>query len=290
MAPLVADAQLVDVVSHPFTLLFHSSLSPLDIFSRFTAALKRWLDHWLTIPVCSYFYLPQPALSQLIHASRTLVQWTRLCGPTAVKFSSSGTVSPSPSRQEVTPPRRPLPAFMGIPSCPELIVPQPAASASESSCFAQATLDMLRAEVFAQPELRLDVLGIAGAMAVRCEAAKKEMAAAQGGVWENDIWDAAAAQMWLKRARVEKWCEIATVVGIDGENQPLVLPLDYGEATNVPVWWSNERLQSQDGEDNWQWASHMFDGMECGTNFLDFPEDLSAGEVGDMVLMDRASA
>lgn len=277
-APLLADAHLVDAVPQPFTSLFHSGLWPPDTFSRFTAALKTWFNHWLTVPVCSYFYLPQPASSQLIHASRNLVEWVRLCGPTAVKFSSTGTVSPSLSRKEVTAPLQPLPSFIGVPPCPELVAPQPSASASDSSCYAQTILDMLRAEVFAQPQLRVDALGIAEAMAVRFESAKEEMAAAHGGVWENDMWNAAAQQMRMKKARVEKWCESATVAGIDTENQPLVIPLDHGEAT--PAWWSSDKFESQDGPDNWQWTSDAFDGMDDAA-FLQIS--------GDMVTTGRLS-
>ncbi|KAH8886309.1 hypothetical protein GQ53DRAFT_750801 [Thozetella sp. PMI_491] len=285
-APLLADAQLIDVASHPFTLLFRSSLSPLYIFSRFTAALDTWFDHWLTVPVCSYFYLPQPAFSQLIHASRTLVQWARLCGPTVVKFSSTSTASPPSSRKETTTPLQPLPEFIGVPSCPELVVPRPASSASDSSCSAQATLDMLRAKVFTEPELRVDVLGIAEVMAIRCKAAKKEMAAAQGGVWENDTWDAAAQQMWMKKTRVEKWCELAAVAGIDKDNEPLVLSLDHGEATDVPVWWRSERPEStQDGLNNWQWPSDVFDEMDCDPTLLNISGDWRFDEMCNTVPM-----
>lgn len=283
LAPFLADAQLVDAVPHPFTSLFHSCLSPLDIFSRFTAALKAWFNHWLTVPVCSYFYLPQSASSQLIYASRTLVQWARLCGPTMVRFSRTNIVNPSSSRTEANTPLQSLPAFVGVPPCPELVVPQPPASASDSIRFAQATLDMLRAEVFAQPELCVDVLGIAEAMAVRCEAARKEMAAAQGGVWENDMWDAAAQQMWMKKARVEKWCEAAAVTGPDRENQPHVSLAGCGETMNMPVGWSSERFGSQDDQNSWQWESDMFNGIDCDADFLDM--DWSAEEIGDMTLM-----
>ncbi|KFA81256.1 hypothetical protein S40288_09987, partial [Stachybotrys chartarum IBT 40288] len=284
MAPLLDDAQLVDAVSHPFTSLFHSGLSPLDIFTRFTAALKTWFDDWLAVPVCSYFFLPQPTYSQLIHACRTLVQWARLCGPTAVKYSSTSTISPSPSRKDVTTSLPPLPAFIGVPPCPELVIPQPSMSASVSTCFAQATLDMLRAEVFRQPELRVDVLGIAAAFAVRCETAKKEMAAAQGGVWENDMWDAAAQQMWMKKGRVGKWCENAVVANNDRENQPLILP-EHGEAANMPMLWSSEAFESQDGQGNWQWANDAFDEMDYDPAFFNMSQDWSVDEMGDMALM-----
>jgi hypothetical protein len=286
-APLLAEAHLVDAVPQSLASLSLSGLSPLDILSRFTAALKTWFEDWLAVPVCSYFYLPQPASSQLIHASRNLVQWARLSGPSVVKFSSTSTTATN-SRKEVAIPRQPMPAFIGVPPCPELSVPQPPASGSSSgsSISAQATLDMLRAKVFARPELRVDISGIADAMAVRFEAAKKEMAAAQGGVWRNDTWDSAAEQMRSKKARIEKWCEIAAAAGVDGENQSLNLSHGGGEAINMLPGWSIDRLESHDGQENWHWASDVFDGMDIDAGaFLDASGGWSTDGMDDLGLM-----
>jgi hypothetical protein len=278
-APLLAEAHLVDAVPQSLTSLSLSGLSPLDILSRFTAALKTSFEDWLAVPVCSYFYLPQPASSQLIHASRNLIQWARLSGPSAVKFSSTSTTATT-SRKEVAISRQPMSAFIGVPPCPELSVPQPPASGSGSSISAQATLDMLRAKVFAEPELRVDILSIADAMAVRFEAAKKEMAAAHGGVWRNGTWDSAAEQMRTKKARIEKWCEIAAAAGSDGENQPLILSHGGGEAINMLPGWGI------DGQENWHWASDVFDGMDIDAGaFLDASGGWSTDGMGDLGLM-----
>ncbi len=104
------------------------------------------------------------------------------------------------------------------------------------------------------------------------------------------MWDSAAQQMWMKKARVEKWCELAGVAEIDSENQPLVLPLDHGEEANVPVWWSSERLESpQDGQDNWQWASDMFDGIDYDAALLNHSGDWHLDEIGDPVLIDGSN-
>jgi len=141
---------------------------------------------------------------------------------------------------------------------------------------------MLRAEVFAQPQLRVDVLGIAEAMAVRFESAKNEMAAAQGGVWENDMWDAAAEQMRMKKARVEEWCENAVDTVIDRENQPLVNPLDHGEVT--AGWWSrSQNFEPQDGQNSLRWASDAFDGIDWESSFLEISGGSSMAQVGDML-------
>lgn len=101
------------------------------------------------------------------------------------------------------------------------------------------------------------------------------------------MWDAAAQQMWMKKARIEKWCDSAAVAGTGGENQPLVIPLDHGEAT--PAWWSSDKFASQDGQDDWQWASDAFDGMDCDAAFLENFRDWSTDEVGNIVLTGRLS-
>ncbi|CAK7227030.1 hypothetical protein SBRCBS47491_006431 [Sporothrix bragantina] len=235
--------------------LADASLKPLENFGRFTAALRMWFADWFAIPVCSYFYLPQPVSSMLVHASRRLVQWVRLVGPSAVQMSSTTSYNPlassttfasslassssspvptngsfpSPSNASTSAsstsayvPRPRYPAFMGIPSCPTLDVSsRPTIISGEMAVAAQAALDMIRAAVYTQPELRLDTLGIADAMVVRFESAQKEIAAAQGGVWKNDTWNAAGDQMRIKKFKIEQWIEIASKAGADIDSVPL---------------------------------------------------------------------
>ncbi|CAK7213622.1 hypothetical protein SCUCBS95973_001861 [Sporothrix curviconia] len=232
--------------------LADANLKPLETFAQFTAAVRKWFTDWLAIPVCFYFYLPQPASAMLVHASRHLVQWARLAGPSVVQlantasynplatsaafassFASSSTSSPCPINGSSTSasstsahvPRPRFPTFMGIPSCPTMEVsPRPTIVSGEVAVAAQAALDMIRAVVYTQPELRLDVLGMAEAMTVRFESAQKEIAAAQGGVWKNDTWDAAGDQMRIKKFKIERWVEIASRAGADMDS----VPLDFG--------------------------------------------------------------
>lgn len=230
--------------------LADASLAPLELFSRFTEALKMWFAEWLIIPVCSYFYLPQSAASMLVHASRHLVQWARLAGPSAVRLSSTSAAccpllastaslssgstpsSPSTSSPSSAPyeARPRFPTFMGIPSCPSLDVPKrPTAVSDAVTVAAQASIDMLRAAVYAQPDLRLDVLGISAALVARFESAKVEITAAQGGVWKNDTWDAAGDQLRMKRFKIEEWLEMASTAGVDMENVPLTFEPSLGQ-------------------------------------------------------------
>jgi hypothetical protein len=170
-----------------------------EIFSHFTIALKAWLKSWLAIPVCSYFYMPQPAYIQLVHGAMMLTRWIRVAGPSAVKLSNTGAA--------VVPPEC-IPALSGVPSCPDLSLPMSPASPAQNSA---QILSLLRANVTAQEELRIDVLSILDTMAARFEAAKEEITAAQGLGWENDTWDLAADHLRMKKARIEKWCEVTAV-------------------------------------------------------------------------------
>jgi hypothetical protein len=239
-------------------------LSIFDVFSRFTAALKTWFTDWLAIPVCSYFYLPQPASAQLIHAAMMLSRWVRVAGPSAVRLSCAGNTA---LLKDATIPRQPIPAFSGVPACPDLSLPQRSVSASISAVSAQA-LNTLRAQVLAQPGLHVDIFGILDAMVVRFEAAKKEMAASQGVVWENDTWDLAAEQIKMKKVRVQKWCETIAIVAGEGRNRLTdtsnVVGEGGGETTNMlggQGIGDLEWLVSNSDQDNRQWEIDLFDEM-----------------------------
>ncbi|KAH7304327.1 hypothetical protein B0I35DRAFT_445530 [Stachybotrys elegans] len=231
--------------------LSHLDTSPLDIFSQFTTAINTWFRDWHTVPVCLYFYLSQPVAMQIIYASRSLVQWARLAGPNAVTLSSMGNTTNYGDHI----PYQKMPAFMGVPPCPDLVVPQTASASGSVS--GQITLNMLRAQITARPELRVDLLGIAAATATRFEAARTEMAAAQGVVWRNETWDAAAAHMRSKRARVAEWCEIAMAAkSDDGEMEPLSLFHGDEDTSMLPRWGFDSLNQ------DWHWEGDGFGGTD----------------------------
>lgn len=226
-----------------------------DVFSRFTAALKTWLDNWLAVPVCSYFYIPQPAYAQLVHAATMLSRWTRVAGPSAVKPSSSV------SQKESTAPWGPTPAISGVPSCPDLGLPRASASTSAQVVSAQI-LHAIRAQVAAQLNLQIDICGTLDTMAARFEAAKEEMIAAQGVEWENDMWDLAAEHLRIKRARVEKWCEIVAMAATEGRVPVINVDDSIYEADRETMSVNGfEWLTSGYDMDDVQWESAMFDEM-----------------------------
>ncbi|KAH6629848.1 hypothetical protein C7974DRAFT_194332 [Boeremia exigua] len=260
-APLLEGSHLPDTESQSFAALSLSGVPISDVFSHFTAALKAWLESWLAVPVCSYFYMPQPAYVQLVHGATMLSQWVRVAGPGAVKRPSASSSMP---QKESTEPWQPTPALSGVPACPDLSSQTPPAPVTAQVVSAQI-LKALRARVAAQPNLQVDILGILETMGARFEAAKKEIAAAQGLDWENDTWDSAAAHLKMKKVRIEEWCEMAA----DRERN---MPTGAHDSTYEG---SSEGTNSLPGQseydfgwmasgydwDNMQWESAMFDEL-----------------------------
>ncbi|KAK4495286.1 hypothetical protein PRZ48_013616 [Zasmidium cellare] len=248
-------SHLPDTEPQSFASLSSSGVSIPDVFSHFTAALKAWLENWLAIPICSYFYMPQPAYIQLVHGAMMLSRWVRVAGPSAVKHGSGV------SQHNSTAHLQPMPALSGVPPCPDLSLPRPPASQSAQVVSAQI-LNELRAKIKADPNLQIDILGTLDTMGARFEAARKEMTAAQGVEWDNDMWDFAAEHTKLKKARIEKWCEVVAKGrspqtdahdSVSEESREAVDVLqersvdDFGWATICYDW------------DDMQWESAMFD-------------------------------
>jgi hypothetical protein len=272
-SPLLAEAHLIGDDASSLTSLVQSGISPLEIFTAFTSALRTWLQDWLRLPVCSYFYLPQPVLSQLIHAAMNLIQWARIAGPSATRFSCiSFNANANLSRKTKTS----LSSFLGISPCPELVAepcrPLGANPDVDSRMAAREALSALRAEIFLRPELPLDILALADQIITRFEAARKEMAAARGGEWQNDMWDVAAEHMRTKQEKVVKWCQSAAVEKAD-DDWPL-LP-GHGTMDVVPVGWGNGAVE---GQEDWVWTS---DGTMIGEGVgFDFGGWLNSGVGG----------
>ncbi|KAH8664742.1 hypothetical protein BX600DRAFT_303330 [Xylariales sp. PMI_506] len=262
--PLLAWAHLPDTEPTSFISPSLSRASLLDVFSQFTAALKTWLENWLTIPVCSYFYMPQPIFTQLTHVAMMIVRWVRLAGPNAFTLSSGGT---NMSRKEFSVSQQPIQAFSGVPSCPDLSLDSPAALFPSQGVPAQM-FNTLRDQVLSQPDLQVDIYGILGTMEIRFKAAKNEMAAAHGVAWENDMWDLAAEQMKTKKARIEKWCEILTTVANEGSSRMADTHRNDNETTGETGYLFRERsvngLEWQfpgSYQNNMQWENDLFDDL-----------------------------
>lgn len=259
--PLLAGSHLPDAAPHSFAALTLSGISIPSVFSHFTTALKAWFASWLAIPVCSYFYLPQPAYALLAHDARALIRWVRVAGPSAIKPPGAGAGASSQKALLATAPwqQQQLPALNGVPPCPDLSVQPERSPVLEASQAASAQiLDALRARIMARPELQVDILGVLDTMVARFEAARKEMAAAQGVEWENETWDLAAEQMRMKKARVEKWCDVVAMAAAEGRTDADDT-VDEGSGELVSHVEDFEWLTPGFDLDNMQWESAMFD-------------------------------
>jgi hypothetical protein len=187
-----------------------------------------------------------------------LTRWVRVAGPSAVQLCSGGSAVSQIDFAVSC-------ALSGVPPCPDLNSPEPRASLSTQVLSAQI-LSTLRSKIATERNLQVNVLDILDTMGARFEAAKKEMVAAQGSEWENNIWDFAAQHLKIKQARIKKWCEIVAIAASEGRG-PLsdvhdsgheisrdILDILPGRSDDYHEW----ETSGYDWE-NIQWESTMFD-------------------------------
>lgn len=158
-------------------------------------ALKTWLDHWLSVPVCYYFGMPQPLFTMLFYGITMLCRWMKSFH--AETHSLQATTSVGSAGET------PVQAAATISSLPDLASTTDAVNQAHKPASAKGNL---RAYVQSRPELQLDVPSILMAMMHRCEAARPEIQAARGGIWENNTYDLAARKLKLTRDRLQWWC------------------------------------------------------------------------------------
>ncbi|KAL2071925.1 hypothetical protein VTL71DRAFT_13160 [Oculimacula yallundae] len=270
--PLLAGSNLPDADSQSFASLSRSGVLISGVFSDFTTALKIWLKNWLAIPVCSYFYMPQPAYIQLVYGAMMLSRWVRLAGPSAIQTSGSGiNILHKASPHFLRAP----PALSGVPACPNLGLPKPPALSISTQVASIQIINTLRTEIDAQPHLQIDVLGILDIMAARFEAAKKEMNAAQGLDWENVMWDLAAEHLRMKKARVEKWCEAVAIAPHEGRTPPFHAYDNYNEANSKVADMFSGKVSD---DPQWLTSAYDWDIMDWESNlFDDIFQDIHTG-------------
>ena len=97
--PPVVDAALLRQFHRDLTMLSDNTSSALDVFYRASHALQTWLNHWFTIPISSYFYLPMPVCAQLIYSVTMLARWAKLVSPVMPGSTSAKTKLVDPSAE-----------------------------------------------------------------------------------------------------------------------------------------------------------------------------------------------
>ncbi|RFU34760.1 hypothetical protein B7463_g1534, partial [Scytalidium lignicola] len=251
---MMINLNILDNLSLSFSSLSLSDQSTLDLISRSNDALKTWFLNWLSIPVCDYFYIPQPVYGQLIYGAVILSRWAKFSPMKNQDYNPSVVESTGPLEQQVHPTQTPN---------SELQIPIE---------WTPITPITLKKDVPAQSGPQIDIRSILDALADRFEHVVKEIRTIEGGVWNNGIWDLAAKKIKLANSRLEKWSDVISVVGGEG----ILLSRKYGvldddeggnDANKI-----GERLEKPEvpSVDNQQWEYGLFDGMEIDQGlFLD---------------------
>ena len=79
--PPVIDASLLAKFYKDLTTLDDNTPSALDLFYRVSSGVREWFDHWFTVPVSAYFYLPVSIICQIVYAVTMLARWSKIVSP-----------------------------------------------------------------------------------------------------------------------------------------------------------------------------------------------------------------
>ncbi|KAK3497482.1 uncharacterized protein B0T23DRAFT_426590 [Neurospora hispaniola] len=79
--PPVIDASLLAKFYKDLTALDDNTPSALDVFYRVSSGVREWFDHWFTVPVSAYFYLPVSIICQIVYAVTMLARWSKIVSP-----------------------------------------------------------------------------------------------------------------------------------------------------------------------------------------------------------------
>lgn len=181
--PLLSDKKPLSVARAPSIPL---SLFDAEAFDRYHAAisvLRAWVNNWLTIPVCYYFYMPQPGYGHLMYVVTMLARQARLSLLANVQPNSASSIYSHVS--------------------------------ADTAHRVTKNVDAEATEIL--------VLNALETFAARFEAAREEIGAAHGQEWENNLLDLIAKTLRVKRARIENWSKVlvaATTDGCSGDEVP----------------------------------------------------------------------
>ncbi|EGO51949.1 hypothetical protein NEUTE1DRAFT_125546 [Neurospora tetrasperma FGSC 2508] len=79
--PPIIDASLLAKFYKDLTALDDNTPSALDVFYRVSSGVREWFDHWFTVPVSAYFYLPVSIICQIVYAVTMLARWSKIVSP-----------------------------------------------------------------------------------------------------------------------------------------------------------------------------------------------------------------
>lgn len=217
-------------------------------------ALQGWFDTWLSIPVCYYFYMPQPGLGHLIFAVTMLMRRARLV---LLSWGQPGQTSATGSTAGTTP----------------------------SDCPGHNTSSANYGMGVSQGLMTQPLVALAG----RLEYAKQEIGAAHGVSWKNDFLDIVAINLRSRADRIEKWCALVDTKGFLPRKHKLTTDLPESQHTYRGI----ESMLYEQGHtpvfsdadlENWLWAGDFFDGTDLNpVGLMDGfgePDPVTGGPMG----------
>jgi hypothetical protein len=181
--PLLSDTKPSSVTSFPSVPLSLLDAEAINRYHDAISVLRSWVNNWLAIPVCYYFYMPQPGYGQLMYAVTMLARQARLSLLANAHLNRASYVS-----------------------------------SHESADITQLVTKNIDAEA-----IETLVLNALETFATRFEAAREEIGTAYGQEWENDLLNLIAKTLRVKRARIKKWSKVlvaATTDGCSGDGVP----------------------------------------------------------------------
>jgi hypothetical protein len=232
--PPLIDSLILDKLSAAFNSLSLGGPQPsvLDTLYRSSTALRLWFDHWLTIPVETYQWLPVTFCCQIIYSTGMLTRWARLAGPFNPPNVSDQRVQPPPNADKTVAAQGPC---LGVTGQVQDRVASPLAMVQirdSADPRIPAAIAALRQQLHAQADLNVDILGILGALGTRFEHVSRDLLAASiaaGGTITSNIWDLSAKKVLLTRAKLERWSEIIVTGGVEAAQKPRAGEPDEGD-------------------------------------------------------------
>ena len=198
----------------------------LNNYHTATTEFQSWLETWLNIPVCYYFYMPQPGYGHLIFAVAILVRRARLL----LLARSQPTIASGGSDR------------------------------LNMSVIAAQTIPTYSPESISQGLM----IGALESLAARFVAAKEEIGVALGIQWSNDLLDLIARKIRARKSRIEKWVSIIATGESSLHSDTEVSGSSENEVQYAAVdCWSlelSETLLGDDDPGNWFWSDDLFLG------------------------------
>ncbi|KAM0253458.1 hypothetical protein ACHAP5_000487 [Fusarium lateritium] len=221
--PPILDASRISSMSESLTAPTLGVPSALDVFYQSRNALQKFFGDWLSVPVSDFCNQTTPIAAQLVYGLTMLGRWTKLTAPILTKTpipmpndtsASNPNVELYKADSEYSASVSPSNATMSVAGSStgekDTQAASPFVLREGTDPRLLAAVAALRSKIQTQPGLSLDVTGILSAICSRFEAANAsfQVASAEPGASDHNIWSMSAIKVRITRAKLERWAEI----------------------------------------------------------------------------------